>query len=180
MGRATTNTEDALGNQVAQPTKFANAVAGLDSIAQKVTGQKGASAANILTPAQKGLLGDLGTDLSRKAVADSVGKSAGSNTVQNLASQNLLGEAANGLGLPGLADSGLLGTVLRPLDTLYKLFGTNDTIRSKLAGVLANPQAPESQAIIARMTAKQRSALADVAAGASGLVSQSSALGVRQ
>lgn len=81
LGRATTNTEDALGNQVAQPTKFANAVANLDSIAQKVTGQKGASASNILSPSQQGLLGDLGTDLSRKAVADSVGKSAGSNTV---------------------------------------------------------------------------------------------------
>lgn len=113
-------------------------------------------------------------------MANNVGKSAGSNTVQNLASQNLLGEAANGLGLPGLADSGLLGTVLKPLDTLYKLFGTNDTIKTKLAGVIANPQAPESQAIIARMTAKQRSALADVAAGTSGLVSQSSALGVSQ
>lgn len=113
-------------------------------------------------------------------MANNVGKSAGSNTVQNLASQNLLGEAANGLGLPGLADSGLLGTVLRPLDTLYKLFGTNDTIKAKLASVIANPQSAESQAIIARMTAKQRSALADVAAGASGLVSQSSALGVRQ
>ena len=113
-------------------------------------------------------------------VAQNVGKSAGSNTVQNLASQNLLSETANGLGLPGLADSGLLGTALRPLDALYKLFGTNDAIKSKLAGVLANPQAPESQAIIARMTQKQRSAVADYAAGLSGLVGQSASLGVRQ
>ncbi|MBB3226985.1 hypothetical protein FHW69_001586 [Luteibacter sp. Sphag1AF] len=182
LGRVTANPADidALGNQVIRPDAFGRAVGSLDQMAAKITGQKNASADAILSPQQKESIQSLLGDLSRVKVANSVGKSAGSNTVQNLASQNLLGEAANGLGLPGLADSGLLGTVLRPLDALYKMFGTNDTIKSKLAGVIANPQAPESQAIIARMTAKQRSALADVAAGASGLVSQSSALGVRQ
>jgi len=163
-----------------RPDAFGRAVGSLDQMAQKITKQKNASADAILSPQQQSGIQSLLGDLSRVKVANNVGKSAGSNTVQNLASQNLLGEAANGLGLPGLADSGLLGTVLKPLDTLYKLFGTNDTIKSKLASVIANPQSAESQAIIAKMTTKQRSALADVAAGASGLVSQSAALGVGQ
>jgi hypothetical protein len=77
-------------------------------------------------------------------VADSVGKSAGSNSVQNLASQNLLSEVANGLGLPGLADSGLLNRLTKPLGLLYKVFGTNDEIQGKLAQVIANPQSAQS------------------------------------
>lgn len=78
-------------------------------------------------------------DLSRVKVANNTGKSLGSNTVQNLASQNLLSEVGNGLGLPALADSGLLGRLATPASKVYGLFGIPDQIKEKLAQVVLNP-----------------------------------------
>jgi len=178
LGKATTNTEDAIGNQVMQPTRFANNAANLDALAQKVTGQKGVTAASILTPAQQDTLGLLGSDLSRQAVADSVGKSAGSNTVQNLASQSLLGDVTRGAGLPGLADSGLLGRVVKPVDAAYKLFGIPDQLKEKLAQVMLNPNSPESQAILAKIPKNLRPTIESRLGPIFGTVGQSARLGV--
>jgi hypothetical protein len=58
----------------------------------------------------------------------------------------------NGLGLPGLADSGLLGRLTTPINKVYGLFGIPDQVKDKLAQVMLNPQSPEAQAIIRRMT----------------------------
>jgi len=172
LDRATGNSAnvDSLGNPILRPDAYGRAVDSLDQIAQKVTGQKQAKASGLLNPQQNDAIQNVLGDLSRVKIANNTGKSAGSNTVQNLASQNLLGEVANGLGLPGLADSGLLNRVTKPLGLLYKAFGTNDEIQGKLAQVIANPSSPESQAIIARMTPKQRSMLADFGAKAGGLL----------
>jgi hypothetical protein len=53
----------------------------LDALAQKVTGQKRAVAADILAPEQKEAITSLLGDLSRLKVANNTGKSIGSNTV---------------------------------------------------------------------------------------------------
>lgn len=135
---------DDLGNPVLTPDRFGNAVKSLDQIAQSVTGQKNASAASILSQQQKEGVSTLLGDLSRLKVANTTGKSLGSNTVQNLASQNLLGEVANGIGLPGLANSGLFGRLTTPLSKAYSLFGAPDQIKERLASVLLNPQSPEA------------------------------------
>lgn len=52
LGRVTGNPADidALGNQVLRPDAFGRAVGSLDQMAAKVTGQKNASAADILSP----------------------------------------------------------------------------------------------------------------------------------
>lgn len=113
-------------------------------------------------------------------MADTTGKSLGSNTVQNLASQNLLGEVGQGLGLPGIAKSGLLGRVAGVADKTYSLFGIPDQLKQKLANVMLNPNSPESQAIISRLTQRERSQLAQAVASAGGLVGQSTGIGVSQ
>lgn len=59
--------------------------------------------------------------------------------MQNLASQNVLGEVANGIGLPGIANSGLLGRLTAPISKAYGLFNIPDEIKERLANVLLNP-----------------------------------------
>lgn len=103
-------------------------------------------------------------------IANNTGKSAGSNTIQNLASQNLLHQTAQGLGMPGLADIGILGRVSKLADKTYGLLGVPDELKTKLASVIANPQSAEAQRIIARMKPEERSALAQVLANGSGLL----------
>lgn len=87
-------------------------------------------------------------DLSRVKIANNTGKSAGSNTVQNLASQNVLNEVAAGLGMPGLADSSLLGSIANFANKGYGLLGVPDKIKDKLAQAILNPTTKESQAVI--------------------------------
>lgn len=99
---------DTLGNPNLRPDAFGRSVGQLDAIARKVTGQKNASAADYLNPEQSGGIRSLVEDLSRVKQAQNVGRSAGSNTVQNLASQNILSQTTKGLGLPGLADSAIM------------------------------------------------------------------------
>ena len=48
------------------------------------------------------------------------------DTVQNLATQNLLSEIGHGIGLPAIADSGLLGRLTTPVSKVYGLFGIPD------------------------------------------------------
>lgn len=117
---------DSLGNPVLTPDRFGDAIKQLDSIAQKATGQKQVVAIDILAPEQKEAITSLLGDLSRFKVANNTGKSIGSNTVQNLASQNLLSQVGNSLGLPGLADGGLLGRISVPINKVYGLFDIPD------------------------------------------------------
>lgn len=124
----------------------------------------------------QGILGDL----SRQNVADNAGRAVGSNTVQNLASQSLLGDVAHGLGMPGLADSGLLGRMTGLLDTGYKAFGIPDQLKEKLARVLLDPTSAESQRILAKLPKSQRSAIQAYLASTAGLVGQTTRLGIGQ
>lgn len=160
LGKVTANPADVdqLGNQVLRPDAFGRAVGGLDKIAQKVTGQKNAKAGDILNSEQQGAVQSLLGDLSRVKVANNVGKSAGSNSIQNLASQNVLNEVAQGIGMPGLAENSILGQVAHFANKGYNLLGVPDKIRDKLTMVMRDPQSPEAQKIIAKMTLPQRKA----------------------
>jgi hypothetical protein len=98
---------------------YANAVRGGDAIAQNVTGNARATLAGTLTPDQTTTIRQIGEQLARRANADELGRAVGSNTGQNLASQNLLRQLAGPLGLPqGMAEkvagSTLAQTIARP------------------------------------------------------------------
>jgi hypothetical protein len=172
LSRAGGNTADQLGNPVLTANRFAGNLKSLDQIAQKATGFKGARADKVFTPDQLATLQAVNDDLGRKAAAESVGKSAGSNTVQNLASQSLLGELTKATGLKGLQSNGLIARLVAPMDSAYKLFGAPDEIRGKLAQLMLNPHSAESQAILSRIPVQQRNAIERAIAPYTGFVGQ--------
>ena len=98
---------------------YANAVRNGDQLAANVTGNSRATLAGTLTPDQSTTIRQIGEQLARRANADDLGRAVGSNTGQNLASQNVLRQMLGPLGLPqGMAEraaqSTLGQTVMRP------------------------------------------------------------------
>lgn len=99
---------------------YANAVRNGDQLAANATGNARSTLAGTLTPQQTTTIRQIGEQLARRANADELGRAAGSNTGQNLASQNVLRQMLGPLGLPqGMAEraaSSTLGqTITRPL-----------------------------------------------------------------
>lgn len=178
LDKASGNVADSMGNPTLTANRFAGNLKSLDAIAQKATGFKGAKAEQVFTPDQLAVLKSVNDDLGRKSAADSVGKSAGSNTVQNLASQSLLGELTKATGINGLQSNGTIARMVRPLESAYKLFGAPDEIRGKLAQLMLNPESAESRAILARVPAKQRNAIERALAPYTGFVGQQAGVSV--
>ena len=162
---------DALGNPTLTPSRYMGNLNKLDDIAKKATGFKGATAEDVFTPDQLQVLRSVGSDLSKKGASESAGKSAGSNSVQNLASQSLLGDLTKSTGL-NLQGSGLIARLVKPLDAAYKLFGAPDEIRGKLAQLMLNPTSAESSKILSRIPAAQRPAFERALAPYTGFVGQ--------
>jgi hypothetical protein len=80
-------------------------------------------------------------DLSRKTAAEDLGKAVGSNTAQNLASQNLLRRILGPAGLPQKwSESTALQTLLSPVTGVYKLGGAEKRITERLAQAALNPK----------------------------------------
>lgn len=177
LSRVGTPVVDGMGNPTLQANRFASNMGKLDTIAQKATGFKGATAESTFTPEQMSVLRAVNGDLGRMATATSGGRSAGSNTVQNLASQNVLGQLTKSTGL-NLEGSSLLARLVRPLDSAYKLFGAPDEIRGKLAQLMLNPNSAQSRAILARIPAAQRPAFEKALAPYTGFVGQQSGVSV--
>lgn len=99
---------------------YANALRNGDQLAANVTGNARATLAGTMAPEQQQTLQQIGEQLARRANADELGRAVGSNTGQNLASQNVLRQFLGPLGLPQslgerAAQSTLGQTVLRPL-----------------------------------------------------------------
>jgi hypothetical protein len=101
------------------------------------------------------LLESIAKDLGRKVRAEDMGRSVGSNTAQNLASQNLLRRALGPTGLPqSWAESGFLQTLLAPYSGINRLAGTE----GKVLGLLADAaQNPSTAARLLEMQAPQQS-----------------------
>ena len=98
---------------------FANAVRNGDAIAANVTGSARSTLAGTLTPGQMRTVTQVGEQLARRANANEMGRAVGSNTSQNLVSQNLLRQILGPLGLPEsmterVASSTLGESLLRP------------------------------------------------------------------
>jgi hypothetical protein len=98
---------------------FANAVRNGDAIAADVTGNARSTLAGVLSPNQMTTVQQVGEQLARRSNANEMGRAVGSNTSQNLVSQNLLRQILGPLGLPEsmterVAGSTLGETLLRP------------------------------------------------------------------
>lgn len=78
-------------------------------------------------------------DMSRKQFAQEAGKASGSNTAQNLISQNMLRRLLGPTGLPeGMVDNTILSTLLRPLDFAGQRAAPR--IQNNLAELMLDPE----------------------------------------
>ncbi|WP_342616584.1 hypothetical protein [Rhodoferax sp. GW822-FHT02A01] len=115
---------------------FAQALAD-DGLPARATGFPGATWGNTMTPAQMDTLNGVAGDLARVKNAENLGRGVGSDTVQKLAMQNIASQS----GIPSAM--GLVTNIGgKPLSWIYD--GANDTMQSKLADALLNPQSAAS------------------------------------
>lgn len=105
---------------------FASGVRNGDQLAASKTGLPNATLQSVLSPNQMLTVNRVGEQLARRANADELGRAVGSNTGQNLASQNVLRQFLGPLGLPQsmgerAAQNTLAQSVLRPLQFTARL-----------------------------------------------------------
>lgn len=126
----------------------------LDTTAARATGFRGARADNILSPQQRQTISGVADSLARKQQAQTLAKPVGSNTMQNLYSQNLMSQ----FGLPdAMSNLGPVGRLGGILDSGMKLAGVPERLQARLAEVLADPS--KAQAILGRLPRKDREIL---------------------
>jgi hypothetical protein len=109
-----------------RPNAFAQAMRDGDALAARTLDRNSASLADIMEPAQMGTLNQIGRTVVRKTTNENLGRAVGSNTGQNIVSQNVVRQFLGPLGLPEstmqrAAESTLLQTVMRPAQWAGKL-----------------------------------------------------------
>lgn len=126
---------------------YADALRNADATARRATGFKGATLEGTMTPLQQKRLTQVAEDLARKVNADEMGKAFGSNTAQNLVSQNVLRSILGPTGLPqSWAENTLLMTALRPIQFAAKI--GEEGVKRRLAEAALDPRL--AAALIAR------------------------------
>ena len=79
-------------------------------------------------------------DLARKSNLETAGRAVGSNTQQNMLSQNLTSTMVRNLGLPtSVAESGLLNALASPYQMIGNVSGASRKIEDLLAQAVADP-----------------------------------------
>jgi hypothetical protein len=105
---------------------YAEALRDGDDFAARTLGRSSARLSNIMKPEQMSKLQMVAEQLGRRTNADELGRAVGSNTGQNLVSQNILRQLLGPLGLPEstiqrAAESTLLQSVMRPAQFVGQL-----------------------------------------------------------
>jgi hypothetical protein len=124
---------DARGNMTL--SKVQNALTGLE----KARATPGVSPAKSISDEQMGVLNAIRGDLLRQDAVNA-GRSAGSNTFQNIATNNILASLLPGK-LGSLAEQKVGGVVGQAGRLLYS--GPNEAIRNRLVDMLLDPAAAE-------------------------------------
>lgn len=114
------------GSAGIRPNAFAQAMRDGDALAARTLDRNSASLADIMDPSQMGTLNQIGRTVVRKTTNENLGRAVGSNTGQNIVSQNVVRQFLGPLGLPEstmqrAAESTLLQTVMRPAQWAGKL-----------------------------------------------------------
>lgn len=126
-----------------RPQSFAQAMREGDDLAASATGFSGAKMADVMDPSQMRALNQVGEQLARRANADEFGRAVGSNTGQNIVSQNVLRQFLGPFGLPEssmqrAAESTLMQSVMRPAGFAAKL--GEERVLQRLAAAGLNPK----------------------------------------
>lgn len=112
---------------------------------QKAQAQGGVNQAKSIPSDVMDKLGALRDDLRRQGSSASLGKPAGSNTFQNLATNNIASQLGVPLtGLSFLSQNPLVGAMAYGMNKAYQ--GRNEAIMDALVNKLLTPQLPESAA----------------------------------
>lgn len=111
---------------------FASALRDADVTAQRATGFRGARFADIMKPEDQQMYSAIASDLARQAESAGAGRGIGSNTFQNLATQNLVERA----GLPGKMISKMMH--LPGIDYAYTR--AEEAMQREIADILLDPK----------------------------------------
>lgn len=130
-----------------RPQAFAQALRAGDETAANVLGRSRASINDIMSSDQMAKLNQIGRQLGRRTSADELGKAIGSNTGQNLVSQNFVRQLLGPLGLPQsmterAASSTLAQSVMRPVQWVGSV--GEDQVLKRLAQASLDPQVAQS------------------------------------
>lgn len=118
---------------------YAAALRNSRKVVKDATGLKNKDIGDILTPDQLATINNVGTTLARRASANNLSRPVGTNTAQNLASQNLMQQIAGPMGVPAsFMDARVWPTILRPLNAALR--GQEPAINQKMAEAITNPQ----------------------------------------
>lgn len=118
---------------------FASALRDTKQLVKNATGLKNKDISDVLTPEQLATINNVGTTLARRSNANNLARPTGTNTAQNLASENLMRQISGPLGLPNsFMDAKVWPTVLRPFNAALR--GQEPAINQKMAEAVTNPQ----------------------------------------
>lgn len=95
---------------------------------------------DVMSPTDIRALENVARDYGRKSFAENAGRATGSDTAQNLASQNMLRRMLGPTGLPETwAESTMLQSMLAPVQMASKLTGADKRIMDRIAAGLLDP-----------------------------------------
>jgi hypothetical protein len=123
---------------------FANALRSLDEKIPGMTGYQGSTVENTLTGPNLRAIEAVRRDLSNRAASSEAARGVGSNTAQNLSSQNILEQTLGPIGMPrnwsqAIAASTIGRTASSPLGLIYNR-AAEPNVREELARALLDPQ----------------------------------------
>lgn len=119
---------------------YARTVRDLGDKIPKITGFPGATLEGVMSPGAMNTINQVGEALAKRSAANELGRGVGSNTAQNLASQNIMRQVFGPVGLPqSWAESVLTQTLAnRPLGMLVK--PAEQRVQGLLSEALLDPQ----------------------------------------
>jgi len=121
-----------------RPAMYAQALRDAESTVKRATDFGGATLENTMTPEQLQTLSGVGEYFARREGARNLGRAAGTNTAQNLSTNNLLRQVAGPLGVPeSWAESALAQSIMRPVS--FMLQPAENATQQVLARALSDP-----------------------------------------
>jgi hypothetical protein len=140
LGKAGSNVPDITGRPTLYPNSYFGALSdeGIPLV-KSATNLKNRKLAQIMSQPEMDTIQKIGSQLQAQTAANNLARSVGSNTAQNLASQNLMRQLAGPLGFSESFLGGPLAqSIVRPLAWAAK--GTEPTLQKKLAEALLDPK----------------------------------------
>ena len=118
---------------------YASALRDSKNLVKQATGLKNKGLADVLTTDQMATVNNVGETLAKRANANNLARPSGTNTAQNLASENLMRQISGPLGIPSsFMEARVWPTLLRPFNAALR--GQDPAINQKMAQAMVDPQ----------------------------------------